>query len=115
MHSSYRVADTGEAESVIRASPQLAVEREPGHDGLIDIGELVGLDLPVRYADASEDAHVGDDLLLPTDTHSGSAGVAAYGGDVGRPSRDLREGDGIPEGSHGAPGADLIGPDTVRH
>src|SRR3984893_11750889 len=83
---------------------RLALQREPCRNGLIHVGELVWLDLAIRYASSGKDANIGDDLLLPADIHSGSAGVTAHRRDVGRSSRDLREVDGILEAPHAAAG-----------
>src|SRR3984893_7832133 len=61
------VDHAGEPERVIRPAPALAVERQPGRDGPVDIGELVGLDAAVRDAGAGKEAEALDDLLLEID------------------------------------------------
>ena len=55
MHGRDFVDDAGNGEGVVRPSPQLALEREPPGDRLINVGVFVWLNLAVRHAGAGED------------------------------------------------------------
>src|SRR5690242_16810979 len=103
VHVGNVVDDSGEAKSIVRPAPLLALERQPGGDGAVDVGDVEWFDTAVGPASAHEDAKIGRYFLLDIHAQPAAALVFAHCCDIGWPASDLREIDRILEAAHVAP------------
>ena len=100
VHAGDAVDHAGNSEGVVIPSPLLSRNREACGDGAVDVGEFVGFLVAIRDSGAGKEANIGHQLLLQVHADTTPALVLPHGGDIGGPSRQRGQLDGVLEASH---------------
>src|SRR6516164_122665 len=102
MHTNDAVDHAGDTPGVVIPSPLLSRNRQTGRDGVVDVGELIRLLVPIGPSGAGEEADILHELLLQIDADAAAALVPANRGDVGGHSGRGSEQNRVLNTSHAA-------------